>query len=91
MGVVAEVAESRKIDEYGGHQQGERAHRRVKGCNGEWCVTVNIGEVEFRHDLIGADRAKNQQANDEQENPQHPGAERKRISNHAIRQSIIVF
>ena len=73
VGVATEVAESRKIDKYGRHQQGEHADGCVKGCNREWRIPVNIGEIEFRHDFIGADRAKNQQTNDEEENPQHPG------------------
>lgn len=74
LGVAAEVAESCKIDKYGGHQKREHAHGCVIVCDRERCITVNIGEVEIRRDLIGADRTKNQQTNDEEEDPEHPGA-----------------
>jgi hypothetical protein len=61
--------ENIRIDKYGGHQQREHAHAAVIECDGERCVTVDIGKVELDHDLIGTGRATNQQTNDNEEDP----------------------
>ncbi len=69
VGVVAEVAKRRKIDEGDGHEHREHTHGSIEERDGVRRIPVNIGKTGARNDLIGADHAANYEADDKQEDP----------------------
>jgi hypothetical protein len=74
---VAEVADSGRIHERRGHEQREQGYDRIEILDDEWRVAQGIGKRSTHLNLVCTGRAKDQQRNDEEENPNHPGAEPK--------------
>src|SRR5215467_7332141 len=75
VGIEIEVSRSSGVDEGGGHQNSEEAHERVEVLNDKGCVAIGIGERIAERHVIGSSGEENHRGNDEEENPEHPGAE----------------
>src|SRR4030095_7508692 len=73
--IEIEVSRSGGVDEGGGHQNSEEAHERVVVLNDEGRVAIRIGERIAKRHVIGGGGEENHRGNDEEENPEHPGAE----------------